>query len=146
MDWKRISVKKQEIDRSVKEEIMSHWLNMDKVESIPAIIRRFLPDQVDFFVLSCESECELSDDHRFALDQLSDCEDNPVHVIGTMDAMNSPEYRHLYDKNGWRTVVYILMNIIHEPIPNPTADDSRRLGFQVPGILISKNTRCVNGR
>ncbi|MBN1880048.1 serine/threonine-protein phosphatase [bacterium] len=143
IDWKRISELKQTVDQAVKGEILSHWTNMDKAEMMPDIIRRFLPEGIDFRLLRYPSEEEIPAEHRLALKIMSPEGENPLHVIGTMDAKNDPEYRLLYEKFGWRTAIYMLVNIFHEPIPDPEVGNVRRLGVQVPGVIFSPHPDAI---
>lgn len=138
MDWEKISGQKRMIDAAVREQILSHWINMDRPESLPDVIRRFLPPGVDFFLFLVESEAHIPEAHRFGLNQLSLCDDKPLHVTGTTDAANSADYRPLFEQFGWRTVVYMYVDIIQEPMPDPGSKNDRHLAIRVPAALVSR--------
>jgi len=133
-NWSEMSKRKIELDKILNSDIFSHWGEMTTEEHLPTMIRCLLKKELDVFLLFIDNEL-VYEEHRYALEQIAE---KNLHVFGTMDASKDDKFRSLYLEHGWRTVIYVRLNIQHQVIPDT---DARLLGtmmISVPCLFVSK--------
>jgi serine phosphatase RsbU (regulator of sigma subunit) len=138
MNWKKISAKKKELDHLIKEELLEHWNQLQYGKKVPEMFRRFLPDNVEYFLFQDNKTLGDLEEHAHAMQQLDREGDQGLHVYGTMDASTDDNFQHLNKKYGWRTIIYIGLSIIQETIPGSKLRKGRQFRIFLPSVLVSR--------
>ncbi len=104
-------------------------------------MQRLLPDGIEFTLLYDFENNEVREDHIRGI-ELTASESSDCLVTGTCDAAGDPNYRHLYEKYGWRTVIYWLIDIVHPVIPEGA--DRDKLILRLPAIFMSRQSNALD--
>jgi serine phosphatase RsbU (regulator of sigma subunit) len=137
MNWKKISEQKRQIDERIKQELFEHWNELTPGKQMPDMLARFLPENVDFYLFQDDSTIGNCKEHEALVEKLESNDGNGLDIYGSMDASQESDFVHLYNKHGWRTIIYLKVNIVQETIPGGNSKDLRYFMIQMPALLVS---------
>ncbi|MBN1552249.1 serine/threonine-protein phosphatase [bacterium] len=120
--WKSLEEIKIAIDKDLTGESLSDMYHLIESQSFPAVLDKLMPPGIDITILFSAEDVLEGGMHEIAANKLFKEGKQIAHVTGTMDAQADSEYRYLYDKFGWRTIVYASLDLVQYSIPSETSE------------------------
>ena len=139
MNWKKLTEQKRQIDERIKKELWEHWNELTPGKQMPDMLARFLPENIDFYLFQDDSTIGKCKEHEALVEKLESNNGNGLDIYGSMDASKDADFMHLFKKHGWRTIIYLKINIVQETIPEANIKDLRCFMIQMPALLVSSD-------
>jgi len=132
-----------DIPGQIDDEALSDWNAVIRNEGLFILLNRMCPPGVSARLIFDAGEVRDEGIHAHGCRPfLEDRENRPI-VNGTMNAAEDPGYAPVFDRFGWRTVVYLIMDVRHKTSPR---DPNRRQDIIAdnPFILFSENAEALS--
>lgn len=127
----------------IDDEGLSDWNAVIERQGMMAVFTSLCPDGIGAeLIMDADAVREGGDHHAGCSPFLSDPEHRPL-VNGTLDAADDPVFEEIYRSRGWRTVIYVIMDVRHRTNPVSAPSESDILADN-PLVLYSKAPNALN--